>query len=414
MALDSLNSRSEAISFMQLRLFESVGRVNSFRKTSDECNLSQPAVTQALAKLEKIVGTPLLNRRASGSYLNEAGIIFHRRVTNFVHSIEAALVDLGLPGGKATAPIFARRLSRAKTRNFLAITSCASLPHAAQHLGLSLPSLHRAAHDLERNLQCTLFHRTSDGLMVTYSGIQFGRALLLAMQEVEWGISEIEAAMGRFTSRISIGALPSGGSVLLSSVLEEFVASYPQAEVRIINENFSAMMKSLREGSVDFVIGLIQQNIPPDLAAEALARTPYVIALRRGHELLYKSRVTPADLLSYDWVIGLNGSCRRTCFESLFEKIGRPRAQISSSTLAVTRQLLERSNRLTLMTSFELEHEVERLAALSFEPLDPVAIMGITTRLNWNRTALHNHFIELLHRKMAKFSIPQLAGKLAS
>lgn len=413
MAVNSLSTRSEAISFMQLRLFESVGRVHSFRKTSDECNLSQPAVTQALAKLEQIVGMPLLNRRASGSYLNEAGCIFHRRVTNFVYNVEAALVELGVPGGKAAASFFARRLSRAKTRNLLAIISCASLPQAAQHLGLSLASLHRAAHDLERNLQRPLFHRTSDGLMVTHAGVQFGRALLLAMQEIEWGISEIEAALGRFTSRISVGALPSGGSVLLSSVLEEFVADYPQVEVRIINENFSAMMKSLREGSVDFVIGLLQQSMPPDLAVEHLANTPYVIALRRGHELLYKSSITASDLLSYDWVIGMNGSCRRACFESLFGKIGRPRAQITSSTLAVTRQLLEHSNRLTLMTSFELEHEVERLAALTFEPLEPVATMGVTTRANWNRTALHDHFIELLRRKMAQFSMPRLANKLA-
>lgn len=277
---------------------------------------------------------------------------------------------------------------------------------------LSQASLQRAAHELERNLQCTLFHRTSDGLMVTHAGAQFGRSLQLAMQEIEWGISEIEAALGSFKSRISIGALPSGGSVLLSSVLEEFIADYPQVEVRIINENAAAMMKTLRDGAVDFVIGLAQQNLPPDLAVELLARTPYAIAARRGHELLQKDKVTAEDLLKYDWVVGLNGSCRRACFEGLFAKIGRPRAQITSSTLGVTRQLLEYSNRLTLMTSFELQHETSMLVPLPFTPLEPVASMGVTMRANWNRTALHDHFIELLRRRMAQFSSPKLVTRL--
>lgn len=406
MAETSPESRAEMISFVQLRLFESVGRLCSLRRTSEECNLSQPAVTQALAKLEQHVGFALLHRRASGSYLNESGAIFHRRVSNFVRSVERALVELGVPGGEAAAPIFARRLSRAKIRNLLAIVSCVSVQRAAERLGLSQASLQRAAHDLERNLQCQLFHRTSDGLMVTHAGAQFGRTLHLAMQEVEWGIAEIEAALGRFQSRISIGALPSGGSVLLSSVLEEFVSAYPQVEVRIINENAAAMMKTLRDGAVDFVIGLAQQSVPPDLAVELLARTPYAIAVRRGHELLHKSRITAEDLLKYDWVIGLNGSCRRACFEGLFAKIGRPRAQIISSTLGVTRLLLERSDRLTLMTNFELQHETSKLAALPFGPLEPVGSMGVTMRANWNRTALHDHFIDLLRRRMTQFSKP--------
>ena len=36
-----------SLSFRQLKLFESVGRLNSVRKASEECNLSQPAVLRA-------------------------------------------------------------------------------------------------------------------------------------------------------------------------------------------------------------------------------------------------------------------------------------------------------------------------------------------------------------------------------
>ncbi len=400
----SAEQRAQLISFRQLRLFESVGRLHSLRRAADECSLSQPAVTQALAKLEQHAGVALLTRSANGTYLNDLGQIFYQRVSNFIRGVEAALIELGILGGADAAPMFARRLSRAKIRILLAIIAGGSFTTAAATLGLSTASLQRAAHDLERSLNLPLFHRTSDGLMLTHAGTQFGHAIQLAMQEIEWGIAEIEAALGSFNSRISIGALPFGGSLLLSSVLEEFIAAYPSVEVRLFNENAFAMMKSLREGMVDFIIGLVQQTVPPDLSVLQLARARYVIAVRHGHALLHKHAITTDDLLKYDWVVGLTGSDRWACFESLFSKSGQPRSKIFCSTHMVTRRLIERSDRLTLMTNFELQHEADRLVALPFPILEPIATMGVTMRANWTRTALHDHFIELLHRRMAQFS----------
>ena len=54
-----LNSEREAISvsLRHLKLFESVARLSSVRRASEECHLSQPAVTQAIAKLEEQIGT---------------------------------------------------------------------------------------------------------------------------------------------------------------------------------------------------------------------------------------------------------------------------------------------------------------------------------------------------------------------
>ncbi|HEY1927876.1 MAG TPA: LysR family transcriptional regulator, partial [Caulobacteraceae bacterium] len=80
MSTEDVEEREVSASLRHLRLFESVARLSSVRQASEECFLSQPAVTQAIAKLEEQVGMTLLDRRASGSYLNDYGVIFHRRV----------------------------------------------------------------------------------------------------------------------------------------------------------------------------------------------------------------------------------------------------------------------------------------------------------------------------------------------
>jgi LysR family transcriptional regulator of gallate degradation len=396
----TLEDRAAAISFRQLKLFESVGRLESVRRGSEECNLSQPAVTQALAKLEHEIGVAVLERRASGSYLTDAGKILHLRVTRMFTLIEDALLELGVPGGTAGAQSIANRITRSQIRSLLSIIESGSFLRAAQSLDLTQASLQRAARDLESNLRKAIYYRTAAGVMVTPAGIEFGRKIKLATQEIEWGITEIEAAMGSCDSKIVIGALPFGGSMLLASVLADFVAANPQADVRIINEGASEMRKRLRAGDVDLVIGLMQETTAADLTNEFLAETPYEIVARRGHPLTRKGKVTLDDLSHYDWVVGTEGASRRTCFDTLFAGRPMPKAPIATCVLPVIRHLLACSDRLTLMTSYELMHEGGTLSAVLFGKLPPNPAIGITMRANWLPTQLHRDFIDLLRAQV--------------
>jgi DNA-binding transcriptional LysR family regulator len=407
MSQNDAQSRAAGISFRQLKLFESIGRLKSVRRASEECNLSQPAVTQALAKLEQQVGLQLMERGASGSYLNEAGEIFHARAARFFTQVEEALVELGVPGGASAARTVAKRISRSQIRSLIAIVENGSFPAAAEMLGLSQASLQRAARDLEGNLRRPLYYRTAAGIVVTPGGSEFGRRMKLAAQEIELGLEEIEASRGSRGSQIRIGAMPFGGSVLLASVLDEFVHAYPQADVRIANEKTAEMLERLRAGDVDFVIGLLPETPTPELVSQALARTPYSIVARCGHPLLRKGKVTIEDLRAYEWVVGTPGSSRRACFERLFGSQEMPQASIVTCALPIIRHLLARSERLTLMTSYELMHE-DDLAAIAFGPIASVPAIGITLRANWMPTRLHSDFIAMLHAHMAKPNVTPL------
>ncbi len=401
MIKQSAEARTASLSFRHLKLFESIGRLKSVRRASDECNLSQPAVTQALSKLEDQVGVQLMERRASGSYLNPHGDILYARTVRFFDQVEEALVELAVPGGQAGARTIGKRISRSQIRSLIGICENGSFAQAAEALGVSQASLQRSARDLESNLRRSIFYRTAAGIMVTPAGIEFGRRMKLAIQEIESGLQEIEAAQGVLGSQILIGAMPFGGSVLLASVLDEFIHAYPNADLRIANENSADMLQSLRDGDVDFVIGLLPSTPSADLVSEALAETPYSIVARRGHALLSKGKVTVEDLRDYDWVVGTNGSSRRACFERLFAKSEAPQAPIATCALPIIRHLLARSDRLTLMTSYELMHE-EDLAAISFGTIAPVPAIGITMRANWLPTQLHRDFIALLRARTAR------------
>lgn len=399
---DAMEERASALSFRQLRLFAAIGDLKSVRRASEECSLSQPAVTQALAKLEEAVGAPLVDRRASGSYLNEAGAVFHARVKRFFGQVEEAVLVVDAAAGPVSARAIVNRFTRAQIRTLVASVENRSFERAAEALGISPSSLQRAARDLEGNLGIALFYRTAAGILVSPAGMTFGRRMRLALQEIELGIDEVDVATGSGGRQIVIGAMPFGGSVLLASVLDDFLSSHPAADIRIVNDSAPEMKKALRDGDVDLVIGLLPDQLDEGLSGMPLAPTPYSVVVRRGHPLTAKGRVETADVVGYDWVVGTPGSSRRACFDRLFEDSGGPTARIATCALNVLHHLLKNSDRLTLMTSYELEHGDDTLRALPFAPILPEPSIGLMMRENWMPTRVHADFIEIVRAQVAR------------
>lgn len=62
--------------FDQLFYFHTVAKYNSFTKASEELNLSQPALSRSILRLEEEIGVPLFERKSRGVVLNQYGKFF--------------------------------------------------------------------------------------------------------------------------------------------------------------------------------------------------------------------------------------------------------------------------------------------------------------------------------------------------
>jgi LysR family transcriptional regulator, regulator for genes of the gallate degradation pathway len=393
-------------SIRHLKVFDSVGQLHGVRRASEECHLSQPAVTQAMAKLEQQMGVTLLERRPSGSYLNEFGRIFHRRTQRLFAQFEHALLELGVPSRPIPVARIAGRISRTHIRSLISIVENGSFVQAARVLGVSQTSLQRAARDLEKNLRTSLYVQTASGIVANPAAAEFARKVKLALREIEWGIDEVEAARGHIGGEIVIGAMLLTGSVMLASVINQFVTMYSNANVRILNGNASDMLRYLSTGDVDVVIGLLRSSVSDGFIQQPLAETPYVVAARHGHPLNSKTRVTIEDLADYEWIVGTRGAARRAYFGKLFAGHRQPKARIQTCSLPTIRLLLSQSNRLTLLTSYELICEEDELTAVPFGLIKPYPWIGLTMREDWLPTQLHADFIQLMQKQIVGSLMP--------
>ena len=59
--------------FNQIRYFLAVARTLHFTRAADDCNVSQPALTRAIQKLEEELGGPLFHRERAHTQLTELG-----------------------------------------------------------------------------------------------------------------------------------------------------------------------------------------------------------------------------------------------------------------------------------------------------------------------------------------------------
>lgn len=383
-----------------LKIFEAVARLESVTRASAEVGLTQPAVTQAIAKLELEIAEQLFDRRTTGTYLTAFGKEFAVRVRRFFATLERTLVGMGLSDEKPALASSINRITRSQIRCHLAIAKCQSFMHAAALIGVSQASLHRAARDLERNMGVPLYRHTASGVVVTEAGQKLATGLQAAASEIQHALDEARIARGAASTRIAIGTPMLDPAPFVASVIDEFTRLYPEASVQVVNRTFEDLRRQLRSGALDFMVGVLKAH-EDDLLDEPLFTDRYVIAVRPTHPLASRANVSVDDLLGFDWIIPNQGAPRRQAFDRLFAAAGRvPKTSIESHSLATIRAMLCESDRLAILTQMEVGTD-ERLGLLKSLPvidLDPSPIIGVTMRRDWLPTPHQQSFLDLLRK----------------
>ena len=80
--------RKNKLNLRHLKAFREVANFKSISKASSHVHLSQPAITQAIAKLESIVGVDLFDRQGNGMFPTEPGELFLNRTVRALNYIQ--------------------------------------------------------------------------------------------------------------------------------------------------------------------------------------------------------------------------------------------------------------------------------------------------------------------------------------
>ncbi|EHJ59297.1 LysR family transcriptional regulator [Novosphingobium pentaromativorans US6-1] len=341
-------------------------------------NLSQPAITQALSRLEAMLGLPLFERRHDGMIPTRAGDVLAPRIITALAHIQSPHVTMS------------------RLRALLALAETGSYAGAGQETGLSLPSIHRAVNDLALALRRPLVVRRGKFVITTEAGNQLAREFRLARVELEAGLSEVEALRGYETRRIAIGAMPLSRARVLPAAVARFLSRRPQVKLTIVEGSRAELVEPLRNGSLDVIVGALRDPlIEEDLVQRPLFDDAPAIFARKGHPL-GEGIPTLAQMANYPFCLAPRGTPLRDSFERYFTENGQalPEVPVESGSALMIRQVMMNSDFLALLSPDQMQVEVQAgwVRELARLPHGYERTIGMTTRASLRPTEVQAEF----------------------
>lgn len=371
-----------SVNFRHLRAFVKTFELGTLLAASREVNITQPALTQGLSRLEDQFGCQLFERESDGMKPTEAGQLLYPRAV--------ALMDL----------IRSPRITSAQARAFMAVAREGSYAEASTATGLARASLHRAVSDLEITLGQTLVMRRGRGIELTHLGRATARRFRLVQAELNAASEEIAALRGETAGLISIGALPLCRARVLPATIVAFQKAHPSTNLNVAEGSHIELVEPLRDGELDFLIGALRDPPPgADLVQEPLFDDRPVVLARSGHPLT-GGNADIDSLTRYEWCIPQRGVPLRERWQAMFEDAGLtpPRVRVECGSVITIRQILIGTDCLTILSPDQVAVELEAgwLKIIAPAPEGLTRTIGLTFRQGWRPTALQSTFISML------------------
>lgn len=395
------------LSLRHLDAAVAVARSGSISGASLAVNLSQPALTQALAKLEQRVGHRLFHRHSKGVIPTRAGDIFLVRAERAVGWIAEG--GRSFPRAPHLTPIahLERIASIGQLRAIDAVERAGSYTLAARALGLSQPSVHRAVRELELVLGVPLFERAGRVMRATPDAKRLVGSVRRMASELQAGLDELSALRLAGEGRITIGALQLPRAGLLPDALSQFARRHPRATVVVVEGAYGELLNELRSGDIDIVVGALRSPVPTDdVRQTSLFEDELFIVGRSDHPLSGEPAPKAEDLRSFPWVVGAKGAPMRFIWEELFKAAETPEVQVECSSILTARGLLLGGHWLALMSpdQFRIEREAKLLASIGGPVPGSRRKIGVTVRADWRPTQTQKALLEELRAAGARRS----------
>ncbi|MCC4600392.1 LysR substrate-binding domain-containing protein [Xanthomonas melonis] len=383
-----------------------VHRLGSISAAAPQVNLSQPALTQAVARLEQQLGARLFERQPGGMQATEAALLvvprIERALAHLGRGIAVARRALRLPAH----PGLERRVSLGQLQALVAVETAGSYSLAAARAGVSQPAIYRAVQSLADVIGVALTVRRGKAVQPTPVAERLLRQVRLALAEVRAALDEVAALRSQHAGRIVLGVMPLARAILLPQVLARFARAHPDASIGVVEGPYEALLGHLREGGLDLLIGALRERLPVgDVVQEPLFDDEPVIVARSGHPLAARP-YTFAHLLEYPWVIAAAGTPVRERWERMFRdhQLTPPPLRIECGAELTVRGLLLDGDWLTLMSrdQFLFERRAGLLCEIGRAGPQLRRQIGMTTRSDWHPTRAQTVFVQMLRQVCAE------------
>ena len=179
-------------------------------------------------------------------------------------------------------------------RYFVAVAEAGTISRAAEQIFLTQPALSRQIKALEEEIGQCLLERKAHSIELTPAGeimLLEARDLLSRADHL---IERVKAA--GIGIHLRIGYAPTLAAGLLSPAVESFRQTHPDARVDLFDRSTEEMLTGLKSGELDAVVTVKSADASALIDWTTLIRSPWRLAMGRGHPLAKRRSIEPCDL----------------------------------------------------------------------------------------------------------------------
>ena len=264
---------------------------------------------------------------------------------------------------------------------------------AAEHCGVSQPSLSAQVRQLEEVLGLQLFERDKRRVLVTPAGADVVARARRVLVELADLIASADRARDPLAATFRLGVIPTVAPYLLPEVTQAWGREYPLLRVVWREETTEHVLHHLASGELD---GALLAVVPEtaDLKSAQVSVDPFVVAMPHGHPLAARKAVALADLDGLPVLLLDDGHCFRTQALALCARAHAEEAGFRATSLSTLAQMVSSGAGITLLPAMSTNVE-NRRGQLEIRPFS-APVPSRTIALVWRPSSPYASTFERL------------------
>ena len=279
----------------------------------------------------------------------------------------------------------------------VAIAEMQHFRKAAEHLGISQPTLSAQLRTLEQKLGVQLVERNRSVTLLTPVGkrvVSVGRRVLRDVQEIR---NFAQSQRGVLGGTIRLGLPPTIGPYLLPAVLPELHRAHPGLKLHVRESVPAVLPTILAEGGADVILAPLPIT-SADFETMPLFREPLYVIAPEEHPLATKGYVERRDLRDESILALERGHQLHEQVEAICEEFGaRMMFDFEGTSLDTLSQMVAMGMGLSFMPGLYVKTALKRqpgVVALELRGRSLSRTLGVV----WRRTSARTEDFEILSR----------------
>lgn len=185
--------------------------------------------------------------------------------------------------------------------NFLEITRQGSFTKAAQKLHISQPAISKCIQQLEKDLDATLFDRSSRKIKLTPEGKILHERGQVAMRIISDQMSFLYDSVQSNKGRIVMGVPPVMGTACFTSIIPQFRSLFPNIDITLVEEGANHILTKIMNGEID--VGAVMLPIEDaDVHVIPFLTSENVLLVHKSHPFANRETVCFAELANEQFI----------------------------------------------------------------------------------------------------------------